>query len=343
MTAMNTSGLGLINFSVIESKPILWLWKDRIPLGKLTIFSGNPGCGKTTVLLDIIARYTNGLDWPDGAPNDDCLGDVLLLNAEDDPADTLKPRLQGAHADLACIDLVESTLHTSEGKYDRQFGLDSDLDQLRELLQRNPKVGLLIIDPISSYLGDADMNKEQKVREVLTPLAKLAEDFEVTIIGNSHFNKRGDVSAQHRTMGAVAFSGVARQTWLFDRDREDKTLFHMMRGKGNLTGKRTGLKYRITEIKLPTGPAAIIDWQGDDDIDADEALAPLEKESKMDHALSFLEEYMTDPRPARDVETKAENRGISRRTLARAKERMGIRSRQLGKEWLWELPGKVSG
>jgi hypothetical protein len=94
---------------------------------------------------------------------------------------------------------------------------------------------------------------------------------------------------------------------------------------------------------LPTGPAAIIDWQGDDDIDADEALAPLEKESKMDHALSFLEEYMTDPRPARDVETKAENRGISRRTLARAKERMGIRSRQLGKEWLWELPGKVSG
>jgi len=222
----------------VVPKVLEWFWKDRIPKNKQTIFSGNPDVGKTLVLLHIIACYTAGREWPDGTKNDNEPGDVLLLAAEDNLEDTLTPRLIAAEADLSRIHFVKLISLSTDRKQKRLFALDSDIERIENKLKENPQIGLIVIDPVSSYLGKADMNKEQSLRAVLTPVGELAEEKSVTIIGNSHFNKRVDVSALHKVSGAVAMTGVARAVWLFARDDKDKGLFHMLLGKGNLNDSR---------------------------------------------------------------------------------------------------------
>ena len=149
-------GLRVLKSSEVQPELIDWLWKDRIPLGKLTLFSGNPDVGKSLVSLDVAARLSCGRDFPDGK---NTLGacDVLILAAEDDPADTIVPRLMTSGADLDRIHLLTGT---NADKYQRGFALDSDVQLLREHLSQNPEIRLVIVDPISNYLGSTELNKE---------------------------------------------------------------------------------------------------------------------------------------------------------------------------------------
>lgn len=324
----------------IEPKRLDWLWPERIPCGKITLFSGNADTGKTTVLCDLIARFTTGKKWPDGGDNNSSeyihapRRSVLLLNAEDDAEDTLVPRLQVAKANLGRIHLASAArLSNCQPTF---IGLD-DLEAIEAKFNDHPEIALMVIDPIQSYLGECDLNKEQQVRAVLTPLAELAANHSVTIIANSHLSKRGDVNALHRIGGAVALAAIARAVWLICRDHEDKTLCRMLLAKGNLAKKRTGMKFRIGSVDITSlGSQPYIIWEGSDETDIEDAVREPEKQSKMDRARQFLDEYLTEPRPASDVEAKAKNRDISERTLVRAKKEMGIKSRQHGKEWLWE-------
>jgi putative DNA primase/helicase len=322
----------------VVPKVLEWFWQDRIPKNKQTIFSGNPDVGKTLVLCDIIAHYTTGRDWPDGTKNENKPGDVLLLSAEDSLEDTLTPRLIAADADLSRIHFVKLISLSTDKKQKRLLALDCDIERIENKLKENPQIGLVVIDPISSYLGKADMNKEQSLRSVLTPVGELAEEKRVTIIGNSHFNKRLDVSALHKVSGAVAMTGVARAVWLFARDDQDKALFHMLLGKGNLTRKRTGMKYRIAEVELPTGGTPVIAWEGEDDKDADEIISKAAgtPENAIDRAKAFIDEYVTIERASNDVSAVAESRGIKRTNLFAAKRSMPyIRAYRMGGQWFW--------
>src|SRR5215510_9339709 len=89
---------GVIRLSTVEPKDVDWLWPGRIPRAMLTLLVGDPENGKSYVTLDLAARVSTGRDWPDGATGS-APADVLILQAEDDPAVTLRPRLDQLGAD----------------------------------------------------------------------------------------------------------------------------------------------------------------------------------------------------------------------------------------------------
>jgi putative DNA primase/helicase len=332
-------------FTDVEAKPIIWLWKDRIPKCKLTIFSGNPDCGKTTVLVDIIARYTTGRDYPDDAVNAIEPGEVLMLIAEDDPGDTIKPRLMAAGADLSRVSYLKAVQTSDKSKkVERALALDTDMKLLEHLLRENPHIGLVTIDPITGYLGRADLNKEQELRRVLLPIKELCERVGVTFIGLGHFNKRSDVTALHKVGGAVAMSGVARAVWMFAKSPEVDGEYVMLLGKGNLTKKRTGMKYRIGEKVVNNRfEAPFIAWQGEADGDADMVLATVSdpREKRKTKAKRFLEDYLADgPRMAEDIHMDGEKAGLSRNALFEAKKELKVTAEKLGGQWQWALAEK---
>jgi hypothetical protein len=85
-----------------EVKPehITWLWRERIPFGKVTLLDGDPGQGKSTIGLDIAARLSRGRAMPGESSAEPAAG-AVIISFEDGAADTIRPRLEAAGADLS--------------------------------------------------------------------------------------------------------------------------------------------------------------------------------------------------------------------------------------------------
>jgi hypothetical protein len=337
----NANELSQIPFSDIEAKSMAWIWENRIPKGKLVMFSGNPDCGKTTVLCDLISHYTTGTQYPDGALASET-GEVLFLGAEDDPADTLKPRLLAAGANTARVHYVQGIRVTENSKrVERAVALDTDLAAIELALSQNPKIGLVAIDPVTSYFGKSDLNSEQALRKILGPIKEIAESKQVTFVCLGHFNKRSDVNVLHKVGGAVAMTGVARAVWLFMKNPEIEGQFLMLIGKGNLTKKRQGLKYSIVEKTVPTGTAPAIEWQGEETMDAETIAETLKdpKERTAAKAEKFLKDFVAAglPMPSDELVVKAKEIGIGRTTLFNTKRDSfgNIRAEQRNRVWWW--------
>ncbi len=218
--------------STFEISAIRWLWHDRFALGKLGILAGLPDEGKGQVLCDMAARVTRGLDWPCGegtAPQ----GNVVLLTAEDDPKDTVVPRLMAAGADLDRVELVQMV---HEAGKDRMFSLVSDLGLLRQKVLSIGNVKMVQIDPITAYLGvkQIDSFRTTDVRAVLGSVTDLASELMVSIVGVMHFNKKTDVTnALLRISDSLAFGATARHVYAVVDDPENKRKL-LVKGKNNL-------------------------------------------------------------------------------------------------------------
>src|SRR5262249_4774373 len=154
-----------------------------------------------------------GTGWPDEA-SDAPIGDVLILQAEDDPAITVRPRLERLGADVDRVLTVPA---------DRTaLSLDAGLPRLERVLAAIGTVRLVIIDPLTSYLGKLDYTKDTEVRRALGPLKALAERYNVAVVAVMHLNKNQQQQISYRVGGSIAFSGVARSVVLVAKDREDE-------------------------------------------------------------------------------------------------------------------------
>jgi putative DNA primase/helicase len=172
--------------SDIQPEAIRWLWPQRIALGKTCLIAGPPGLGKSQVTTYIAATVSSGGTWCTG---ENCEpGDVFILSAEDDPADTIRPRLEACGANLDRANIIEA-VRMMNMKRDRFFNLKQDLDTLGDRLMLSPGAKLVIIDPISAYLGGIDSRSNAQVRSVLAPLAKLAADHSVAVVCVTHLSK----------------------------------------------------------------------------------------------------------------------------------------------------------
>ena len=351
------NGLSYQLASEVSMKPVMWLWPGRFAVGKINFIAGHPDQGKSQLTCDIAARVSRGGEWPNNEGSAE-RGSVVILSAEDDPSDTIAPRLQAAGADGTKVAIVGATVVGTDKRGRRMFNLVEDLGRLTALVAERRDVRLVIIDPISAYMGGkttADTYKNTEVRAVLAPLAEWAARHTLAVLFVSHFNKGGTGRALSRLTDSLAFGALARCGWLVvaeenETGRTGRKLF--LSGKNNLTADAGGLAYTIeqrtiTSANVPNGVtinAPYIKWKGPVTITADEALATAGmKPTAVDLAATFLEDILANgPQPSKAIRERGEAAGHAWKTLNRAKNELGIEAelRGFGKDghWTWRLP-----
>jgi hypothetical protein len=335
----------VVKLADVTPEPITWLWPGRVASGKLTLLAGDPGLGKSLVSLDIAARVSTGNRWPD-CTTGPARGGVVLLSAEDDPADTIRPRLDAAGADVSRIHLIQAVEwfdgDTSQ-RVTRSFSLERDAAALEEAIEQTPDCRLVIIDPISAYLGKTDSHKNADIRGLLTPLSQLAQRRRVAVLAVTHLNKSAG-PAMYRSMGSLAFVAAARAVWAVVKDQEDCSKRLMLPIKNNLAADTSGLSYNL----VVPGGAPCLAWSDQPvTITVDDALAAGRDDDPRDaerrDAKAWLREVLADgPVGQKELKREATEAGLAWRTVRRAKDAMKVEAYKEGfgegARWLWALP-----
>lgn len=335
-----------------------WLWPERIPLGKLTLLVGDPGLGKSFVTLDVAARVSRGNDFPrldDESPAGPTeAGSVVLLSAEDDVADTIRPRLMAAGADLKRI-VALGAVRTMKSNSESTFSLSDDLDVLEHVLRSLENCRLVVIDPISAYLGGTDAYRNADIRSLLAPLASLAARTGVAVVAVSHLNKMRRGPAIYRSMDSLAFTAMARSVLAVLQDLREPTDRTLISLKNNVTAPADGYRFRLKSAADDgvAGPRVpVVEWSTERvQLTADDILHAASQDAGFapatDEAIEWLRASLAvGSRPAVNLKSDAKRDGIEPRTLARAKARLGVVAfRQgfgVGGSWHWRLPGTNS-
>ena len=332
--------------SGITPERVTWLWDGRIPAGKVSCVDGHPGLGKSTLLLDLAARASAGRAMPDGSACGTA-GDVLILSAEDDAADTIVPRLIAADADLDRVH-VEPVIVQQGGEGTDDVSLPLDIDLIDEQVARHRAV-LVVIDPFSAYVdGRVDLHKDQDSRSVMRRLKTLAAKHRCAVVLIRHLTKTGGTNATMRGQGSVGIVGAARAGLLVAEDPDDDSRVIVAPSKRNLApGDVPALAYRLNSVAA-LGCARVV-WDGPTAHRAEDLLAErgddAEKQSGRPgaRAREFLREFLDDgPQPATAVWKAADREGVAERTLKRVKNDLSVRTwRPDGPKtpWFWALPG----
>lgn len=336
-------GVILVNGGDLKPEPISWLWDGWLARGKLHILAGAPGQGKTTIALAFAATVTSGGRWPDGARC--AAGNVLVWSGEDDPADTLLPRLMAAGADPKRVFFVTGSRIGGEVQ---SFDPARDMVALMAQCERIGSVRLIVVDPIvSAVTGDSHKNTE--TRRALQPLVDLAASMDAALVGITHFSKGGQGSdPTQRVVGSVAFTAVARVVLVAAKvkgeDGEDRRI--LARSKSNIGPDDGGFEYRLEQTEPVAGIfASRIAWGASVTGSARELLSdPNEddsgEKSAIESATDFLQQVLDDDVvPSKSVEEEAKAAGIAMRTIRRASDALGVKKRRGdGGKWYWSLP-----
>lgn len=344
-TAPSAPGAGrvvLVCGDALTPEPVRWLWNHWLALGKLHILAGAPGQGKTTIALAMAATVTIGGRWPDGSRSDK--GNILVWSGEDDPADTLLPRLLASGADRSRCHFIQGT-RGDDGSV-QPFDPSRDLAALRSAIAEIGGVRLLVVDPVvSAVTGDSHKNTE--VRRALQPLVDLAAACDCAVLGITHFAKGGQgVDPAQRVVGSVAFTAVARVVLVAAKvkgeDGEDKRI--LARSKSNIGPDDGGFEYHLEQREpLPGIPASCIAWGKAVDGTARELLTDPGEDGQddgQDDAQSFLRGLLADgPKPVKEIFKDADGAGYSRDQVRRASVKLGVEKRKTGMNggWVWAL------
>jgi putative DNA primase/helicase len=239
----------LISYRASDLKPerLVWVWPGRIPEGKLVLLGGPPGLGKSQLTAFISAVVSNGGTWPCGEGST-LPGDVIFMSAEDGIRDTIVPRLMAAGANTGRVHIVAAATKP-DGTGRKTFSLKTDVDLLEAKAREIGAVRLIIVDPISAYMGGADGNGNVETREVLEPLAEMADRLRIAVVAVTHLNKggAGGQSALNRFAGSIAFVAAARAAFAVIEDSEDDGRRLLLQAKNNLGARCNGLAFRLEQ------------------------------------------------------------------------------------------------
>lgn len=326
----------------LKPEPVRWLWQHWLALGKLHILAGAPGQGKTTLALAMAATVTIGGRWPDGSK---CTqGNILVWSGEDDPADTLLPRLLAAGAERSRCYFIQGT-RSADGDV-LPFDPARDLQGLLQAIEQIGGVRLLVIDPVvSAVTGDSHKNTE--VRRALQPLVNLATACDCAVLGITHFSKGGQgIDPAQRVVGSVAFTAVARVVMVAAKvksleDGQDSRI--LARSKSNIGPDDGGFNYHLEQCEpMPGIQASCIAWGAAVQGTARELLTdPDEEANEEAHDVAgFLRSLLADgPLSAKAIYKDADGAGYSRDQIKRASLKLGIEKRKTGMDggWVWAL------
>jgi hypothetical protein len=334
---------GVVHLQTVEARPITWLWPNWIPARKITVVDGDPGLGKSTLLLDLAARISRRDAMPDGSRG--LFGDVLLLTAEDSLEDTVKPRLLAAGANLERIHSLR-TVRDSAGL--RPPVLPDDIGRIEELIKAY-QVVMVVIDPLVAFLSSGlDTGRDHHMRRALYPLLQVAERQECAMVLLRHLNKGMQAKALYRGGGSIGIIAAARAGLLVARDPTDAKCQVVLVSKSNLAVVPTGLKYEL----VPTENRSVaVAWRGPSYATPDGVLETSggeEAKTALEEAGQFLTALLGEKDyQYRDLIGEARASGIQEKTLRRAKRQLGIRSYRVGNQrkgmkWIWSLQASAA-
>lgn len=323
--------LKLINMEQVEVEKIDWLLYPFIPFGKVTIVQGDPGKGKTTMVLQIIAKLTKGEAVLPSGSDESALEEktmvlepvnVIYQTAEDGLGDTIKPRLLSAGADCSRVMVID----------DNDQALTMMDARLEEAIIQT-KARLVVLDPIQGFLGtDVDMHRANEIRPLMKRVAVLAEKYHCAIILIGHMNKNSNGKSSYRGLGSIDFQAAARSVLIVGRIKDEPEIRVVCHVKSSLAPEGKSIAFRLDK---DTG----FEWIGEYDISADDLLSGDNRGQKIHEAKEFLKEILVSGSVAQTkVAEEAESRGIKKKTLWNAKKELEIDSVKIGNQWFWMLP-----
>ncbi|HCS35974.1 MAG TPA: hypothetical protein DIW48_04645 [Sphaerochaeta sp.] len=318
----------LVRYSDIDADTISWLWKPFIAYGKITTVQGDPGEGKSSLMLSIAAAISSGKAMPDGSHLSHAQN-VIYQCSEDGVADTIKPRLITEQADCSRIAFINEDAGF--------FSLDDE--KLRFAISEF-RARLVVIDPIQSYLGDADLSYAGGMRRILHRLSLWASAYACAIVLVGHLNKNGGSKGLYRGLGSIDVVAAARSVLQIDHLDDRPDVKRVCQIKNNLATRGADVFFRI----LPQGLAWIDGVSDGYPAPKDTPEARDNSRSKQETGIGVLRFMLAQgPMKACDVIGLFESRGISRRTLSISKKMLAIRSSRKAGQWFWELPGSGNG
>ena len=332
----------MINMESVKVEQIEWLLYPFIPFGKVTIIQGDPGEGKTTMVLQIIAKLSRGEPIllnqksqkeaqkdneknlkQEVLPQDNPMQpvNVIYQTAEDGLGDTIKPRLLAAGADCSRVLVID----------DREQPLTMLDVRLEEAIMQT-KARMVVLDPIQGFLGtDVDMHRANEIRPLMKRVAVLAEKYHCAIILIGHMNKNSNGKSSYRGLGSIDFQAAARSVLIVGRLKDEPELRVMCHVKSSLAPEGKSVAFRLDK---ETG----FQWIGEYDISADDLLSGDARGQKSRIAKEFLLDILADGGMAqKKIEEEASKQGIKKKTLRNAKQELEIDSVKRGNQWFWIL------
>jgi hypothetical protein len=315
-------GLQAFRADQIIPKAVTWAWPHYVPFGAMTLIDGDPAAGKSTLTIDLVAKWSTGMDMPDGGPSGGPF-DCVMISAEDDPDYTLAPRLRGAGARLDRVHLV-----TGGMREDSAFNLGVDLTALEQMIVETG-ARIVTMDPLAAFLpGGMDARMDTEVRSALQPIIGMARRLSVALVVVRHLTK-SQTKAMYAGGGSVGFIAASRAAFLVSNDPASGDAHKVMAPiKTNLTRMPAGLSYSI-ESMASDPDIPYIEWHGTAEYDAQTLLdgksGQEERNARIaarEFLLSVLEAALYPGMTWTQIVAKGREDGYSERTLRRARDAM---------------------
>lgn len=312
--------LKLINMEDIKCENVEWLWYPFVPYGKITIIQGDPGEGKTTLVLQMIAKLTRGETIINSETKEPI--NVIYQTAEDGLSDTIKPRLVAANADCSKVLVID----------DKETPLTM-LDVRLEKAIAETSARLVVLDPIQGFLGaDVDMHRANEIRPVMKHIAEIAEKYRCAIILVGHMNKNSNGKSSYRGLGSIDFQAAARSVLIVGRVKGEPEVRVVCHVKSSLAPEGKSIAFRLDKEEG-------FQWIGEYDVSVDDLLAADNRGQKVREAKEFLKEILkSGSMTQKEISEEAENHGIKNKTLWNAKSDLKVESVKIGNQWFWMLP-----
>jgi len=314
--------------SDIKSQFVSWLWPPSyIPIGTATLVFGEGGAGKSFFTLALAAAISKGGLLP-GMDIPFPVSDVIIQNAENPWPTIIKPRLEMLGADCTKIHCINES--------DKRLTLT---DERIEAAIRKHSARLVIIDPVQSHFpADFSMNRAESVRPMLMHLERVAERTQSAILLVGHVNKSNN-KAQHRALGSVDIVNAVPSVLFLGRAEglapDVRAICH---GKSNYSELSVTQLFRLNKKDG-------FQWIGEsnditpDDVMNFNAKKSKEDKNKIDEAVDFLTDLLSDGEiiPASEAIELADEMGISKRTLDRARKEINVKAKKADGHWQWSL------
>lgn len=306
----------------VIATPVRWLWYPFIAAGKITLLQGDPGDGKSTMMMNLIATVTTGGKLPNGVQLEKA-EKVIYQCSEDGAADTIKPRLEREGADCGKVAFINEEI---------AGGLTLDDERIRNaIIEFRPS--LVVIDPIQAYLSnDTDLQIAGRARRLMQHLGMWATAYDCAIVLIGHLNKKEGTKGLYRSLGSIDVVAAARSVLQVERNPENPSIRLVRQIKNSLGPDGAEIGFSITEEDG-------FRWLNSPNKQKDETQKKsVEFKTKAEKASFMIRKLLAEgDMPSKEIHETLNKAGIGRRTIVETKKILGIQSYRKMRQWYWSI------